>query len=55
MGGKNKVLAVVFIIGCIVIAGVAATVNVVSKASLDDDNLIYEGIEIDGVDVGVMT
>lgn len=55
MGGKNKVLAVVFIIGCIVIAGVAATVNVVSKASLVDDNVMYEGVKIDGIDVGGMT
>ena len=55
MGGKNKVLAVVFIIGCIVIAVVASRENVLSKACLADDTVFYDGIEMDGVDVGGMT
>lgn len=55
MGGKNKILAGIFIIGCIVIAGVAITVNVVSRASSSDDNVMYKGVEIDGVNVGGMT
>lgn len=55
MGGKNKLLAGIFIIGCIVIIGVAATINILSKASTADDNVMYQGVQIGGVDVGGMT
>ncbi len=55
MGGKNKLLAGIFIIGCIVIIGVAATINILSKASTADDDVMYQGVQIGGVDVGGMT
>lgn len=55
MGGKNKLLTVIFIIGGIVIIGVAAAINIMSKTGATDDNVMCQGVQIDGVDVGGMT
>jgi len=40
MGGKNKLLTVIFIIGGIVIIGVAAAINIMSKTGATDDNVM---------------
>jgi len=55
MGGKNKLLSVIFIIGGIVIIGIAAAINIMSKTGATDDNVMCQGVQIDGVDVGGMT
>lgn len=55
MGRKNKILAGVFIIGCILIVGVAAVIKGVSNGNFGNDDVMYNGIEIDGVDVSGMT
>jgi len=55
MGKRNKILTGIFIIGCVVIVGIAVIVGNAAKESAADENVMYSGIEIDGVDVGGMT
>lgn len=55
MGVKNKVLAGIFITGCLLITGVAAVIKGVSAGAFGNDDVMYNGVEIDGVDVSGMT
>ncbi len=55
MGRKNKILAGVFTIGCILIIGIAAVVRGVSNGNFGNNDVMYNGVEIDGVDVSGMT
>lgn len=55
MGGKNKILTGIFIVGCVLIIGVATVVKAVSSENFGNDDVMYNGIEIDGVDVSGMT
>lgn len=55
MNKKNKLLAVLFIVGCIAIICIAGVVKVVSKGNFGNDDVICEGASIDGVDIGGMT
>lgn len=55
MGIKNKILAGIFIVGCLLITGVAAVIKGVSAGAFGNDDVMYNGIEIDGVDVSGMT
>lgn len=55
MSRRNKILAVTFIVGCIVIIGVAAMVRVVSRGNFGNDDVMCNGVIIDGIDVSGMT
>lgn len=55
MSKKNKLLAVLFIIGCIGIVCIAGVVKIASRSNFGDEDVICEGASIDGVDIGGMT
>lgn len=55
MSKKNKLLAVLFIIGCIGIVCIAGVVKIASRSNFGDDDVICEGASVDGVDIGGMT
>lgn len=55
MSKKNKLLTVLFVVGCIAIILIAGIVNVVSKSDFGNNDVICEGASIDGIDVGGMT
>ena len=54
MSKKNKLLAVLFIIGCIGIVCIAGVVKIASRSNFGDEDVICEGASIDGVDIGGM-
>ena len=54
MGLKNKVLAGVFIIGCVVIIGVASIIGITSKEK-NNDKVTDNGVTIVGTGDGGMT
>ncbi len=55
MSRKNKLLAALFTIGCIVIICVAVFVKIAVKGNIFDDNVMCDGTTIDGVKVGELT
>ena len=55
MNKKNKILIGVFVVCCIIIMVIAGTVFYVTKNDIANENIMCEGIVIDGVDVGKMT
>lgn len=55
MGIKNKILASIFVVGCLLITGVAAVIKGVSAGAFGNDDVMYNGVVIDGVDVSGMT
>ena len=55
MNKKNKILIGVFVVCCIIIMVIAGTVFYVTKNDIANENIMCDGIVIDGVDVGKMT
>lgn len=52
---KNKILAVIFAVGCVAAIGIASVLVVFAKNNFGDDKLICRGIKIGSLDVGGMT
>ena len=49
MNKKNKILIGVFVVCCIIIMVIAGTVFYVTKNDIANENIMCEGIVIDGV------
>lgn len=52
---KNKILAAVFVAGCVAAIAIASVLVVFAKNNFGDDKLICKGIKIGSLDVGGMT
>lgn len=52
---KNKILTGVFVVGCVVVIGVAGVVTVIARNHFGNENLICDGIKVGSVDVSGMT
>lgn len=55
MSKRNKLLMAVFIFGLLITICVAAVVRIVSRANFGNDDVMCQGITIDGIDIGGMT
>lgn len=52
---KNKVLTVIFVVGCVAVIGIAGIMTIFAKNNFGNDELICNGIQIGSLDVGGMT